>query len=159
MSEGHITKWQELRANDVLESCMLSDTLQWLHSNNTRTYQKMQMEITLILIHLSLALIAMLHVASQIGNELLKVKGEGTLEWPIEDDLGRIHKIQIKNALYVPRSPICLLSPQHWGQQANDEFPNKRGTWVGDYPDCCILYWNQSKFQQTVKYDPRLNVA
>jgi hypothetical protein len=94
-----------------------------------------------------------------IGNELLQVKGEGMLEWPIEDDLGRTHKIQIKNALYVPRSPICLLLPQHWGQQANDEFPNKRGTWVGDYPDCCILYWNQSKFQQTVKYDPCLNVA
>ena len=64
-----------------------------------------------------------------IGNHMLEVKGEGTVQWPVEDDNGYKHNLRIDNVLYVPEAPICLLSPQHWSQQAQDNSPKRHGTW------------------------------
>ena len=63
----------------------------------------------------------------------LKVKGEGTLVWSIDDDQGRSHKIKIKNCLYVPGLPSCMTSPQHWADQADDNYPRPDGTWCATY--------------------------
>ena len=57
------------------------------------------------------------------------MKGEGTILLKIEDEDGIVHPINIKNALYVPEAPSCLLAPQQWEQQANDNHPNPDGTW------------------------------
>jgi hypothetical protein len=76
-----------------------------------------------------------------VGGELLTVKGEGTLVWHIEDDEGRVHRLTIKDSLFVPKAPICLLSPpQHWSQSADDTHPKPHGTWCADYHDCLVLH-------------------
>jgi hypothetical protein len=94
-----------------------------------------------------------------VGGELLKVKGEGTLVWHIEDDEGRAHRITIKDSLFVPKAPICLLSPQHWAQSVDDIHPKPHGTWCADYHDCLVLHWNQEQFHRTIPWDRRTNVA
>ena len=48
----------------------------------------------------------------------LKVKGVGTVRWKIEDDDGKEYELIVKDFLYVPDISPCLLSPQHWAQQA-----------------------------------------
>jgi hypothetical protein len=59
----------------------------------------------------------------------------------------------------VPKAPICLLSPQHWSQSADDKNPNPHGTWCADYHDCLILKWDQEQYQCTIPWDKRTNVA
>ena len=88
---------------------------------------------------------------------LLQVKGRGTIRWRIEDDGGRIHNVLIHGALYIPDLPICLLCPQHWSQQTNDNFPQKNGTWCGTYASECVLHWDQQQFKRTVAWDPSTN--
>ena len=51
----------------------------------------------------------------------LAIAGEGTFKFTIKDDEGIQHTIRIKNSLYVPDMRRCLLSPQHWAQEAGDE--------------------------------------
>ena len=46
----------------------------------------------------------------EVGGNL-KVHREGMLIWKINDGHGKTHELAIKNALYVPNLPICLLSP------------------------------------------------
>jgi hypothetical protein len=94
-----------------------------------------------------------------VGGELLTVKGEGTLVWHIKDDEGRAHKITIKDSLFVPKAPICLLSPQHWAQSVDDTHPRPHGTWCADYHDCLVLHWDQEQFHRTIPWDRRSNVA
>ena len=40
--------------------------------------------------------------------------GIGTVSWQVEDDNGKLHSIVIHNAYYIPKSPKCLLPPQHF---------------------------------------------
>ena len=87
----------------------------------------------------------------------LVVKGEGTVRWKIEDDNGKVHTMLIKNCLYVPDLHICLLSPQHWAQQANDNAPNPRGTWCATYGDVFELEWNQRQYRRSIKFDSNTN--
>jgi hypothetical protein len=59
-----------------------------------------------------------------------KVKGIGgvqvtnmfevTIEWTIEDDHGKRHKIRLPKSFLIPSSPTRLLSPQHWSQTSRD---------------------------------------
>jgi len=87
----------------------------------------------------------------------LKVKGEGTIVWKIQDDDGSQHDLTIKDCLYVPDLQICLLSPQHWAQQARDDFPKKDGTWCATYAGGCQMQWNQRKYTKTIQHDPKTN--
>jgi hypothetical protein len=50
--------------------------------------------------------------------EGLAIKGKGMFKFSIEDDNGKNHTIKIPNSLYVPGLKQCLLSPQHWAQEA-----------------------------------------
>eukprot|EP00978_Attheya_sp_CCMP212_P037948 scaffold183254_cov63-Attheya_sp.AAC.2 len=100
-----------------------------------------------------------------IHNQIVKgigearVVGEGTLCWHIEDDDGISHAVTIKNALYVPDLPICLLCPQQWSQQANDNYPSPRGTYHAGFDDVLELYWDQRKFKRTIPWDNRTNTC
>jgi hypothetical protein len=51
-------------------------------------------------------------------NEGLAILGKGTFKFNISDNDGRIHRIRIPNSLYLPKLQGCLLSPQHWAQEA-----------------------------------------
>ena len=94
-----------------------------------------------------------------IGNQMLSVTGEGTVLWKWEDDDGDVHQHYIDGVLYVPEASFCILSPQHWSQQANDNNPNPNGTWCATYADKCVLHWKQQKFKRTVYLDQATNTA
>jgi hypothetical protein len=51
-----------------------------------------------------------------IGNSLT-VQGSGTLTWLIVDDHGTDVQLTVNSAIYVPKCPVCLLSPQHNAKQ------------------------------------------
>ena len=51
----------------------------------------------------------------------LEIKGKVTFNFNITDDEGKQHTIRIANSLYIPKMRSCLLSPQHWVQEARDE--------------------------------------
>ena len=51
----------------------------------------------------------------------LTAVGKGTLKWRYQDDEGVSHTFRIPNSLYVPKAPMCILSPQHWSQEANNK--------------------------------------
>ena len=87
----------------------------------------------------------------------IPVLGEGTIKWNIADDNGKAHDIIIRNCLYVPDAPTCLLSPQHWSQQSNDNSPNRNGTWCATYGDSCVLFWDQQRYQRTVPHSNSTN--
>ena len=78
--------------------------------------------------------------------EVLKIKAYGTVHWNIADNHDQVHHLVIKQAAYIPDLPQALLSPQHWSQQANDNFPCFFGTKMEQYSDDRILYWDQWTF-------------
>lgn len=47
----------------------------------------------------------------------LSIAGSGTIKWCILNDIGDQVDLHLHNSLYVPRAPMCLLSPQHMAQQ------------------------------------------
>jgi hypothetical protein len=66
-------------------------------------------------------------------NSGLDIAGHGTFKFSITDDDGKSHAIKIPNSLYVPKLRRCLLSPQHWAQEAGD-----KQTWMGHYRNRCV---------------------
>jgi hypothetical protein len=73
----------------------------------------------------------------------LEIEGEGTFKFNITNDDGKTHTIKIPNSLYVPKMRRCLLSPQHWAQEARDE-----QTWMEikrQWPYECVLNWRGGK--------------
>jgi hypothetical protein len=83
--------------------------------------------------------------------EGLAIKGKGTFKFSIEDDNGKIHTIRIPNSLYLPGLRQCLLSPQHWAQEAGDG-----QTWMGNFERECVLNWHGGG-KKTVFFDPSTN--
>ena len=76
------------------------------------------------------------------------IEGIGTLRWIIEDDYGQSHQLIIPNSLYVPKSPKCLLSPQHLAQVSPSEQRNT--THLEMRHDRGILHWGPNgKFRRT----------
>jgi len=92
------------------------------------------------------------------GGTATPVTHRVTIQWNIEDDLGRRHTVTLPNSYYAPTGER-LLSPQHWAQVAKDNYPKIDGT-------CCIttatdikLMWGQQRFMKTVPLDPRSNIG
>ena len=83
--------------------------------------------------------------------EGLAIKGKGTFKFSIEDDDGKNHTIKIPNSLYLPGLKQCLLSPQHWAQEAGDG-----QTWMGNFERECVLNWHGGG-KKTVFFDPSTN--
>jgi len=84
----------------------------------------------------------------------------GTVEWPIEDDTGRVHKIRIPRTIYSENNRSKLLSPQHWSQESNDRHPIRNGTWCATLDDRIVLFWDQQRHKKTVYLLPdRSNVG
>ena len=85
------------------------------------------------------------------------IHGRGTIRWTFDDDDGYHHTIVIKDAIYVPSAPICLLSPQHWAQVAKDHSPLQDGTWCATFSKSVVLHWDQCKFTRTIPICPKTN--
>jgi hypothetical protein len=76
----------------------------------------------------------------------LDIKGSGTFRFKIKDNNGMMHKIKIPKRLYVPELRRCLLSPQHWVQEAKDNHPRPKGTRMKQYNEFYYLNWGQAKY-------------
>ena len=87
---------------------------------------------------------------NRIGNGLA-IKEKGTFKFSLEDYNRRIHTIKIPNSLYLPGLKQCLLSPQHWVQEAGDG-----QTWMGNFERECVLNWHKGG-KKTVFFDPSTN--
>jgi hypothetical protein len=83
-------------------------------------------------------------------NKGLTVAGEGTFQFRITNDNGRHHTIRILNSLYLPCLKSCLLSPQHWAQEAGDN-----QTFMGNFAHCCTLHWGDGF--KTIPFNPATN--
>jgi hypothetical protein len=83
--------------------------------------------------------------------EGLAIKGKGTFKFSIKDDNGKIHTIKIPNSLYLPDLKQCLLSPQHWAQEAGDG-----QIWMGNFTRECVLNWHGGG-KKSVFLDPSTN--
>ena len=79
------------------------------------------------------------HQVDGIGSGIA-IKGIGTFKFKLEDDNGQVHTIRIPHSLYVPSLKRVLLAPHHWVQEAQDNVPTPRGTWMATYDNCIILY-------------------
>ncbi len=88
----------------------------------------------------------------------LNIKGTGTFKFKIKDNNGMAHKIKIQNSLSVPELMKCLLSPQHWVQEAKDNYPRRKGTSMSQDNECYCMYWDQAKLQKSIPYNPSTNV-
>lgn len=74
----------------------------------------------------------------------------GTIHWTIQDDEGKSYDLILPNSIYAPKSPVRILSAQHWAQEANDNYPKPRGTWCATYADCVQLQWKQRTRTRTL---------
>jgi hypothetical protein len=88
----------------------------------------------------------------------LDIKGVGTFKFKIKDNSGKTHKIRVPNTLYLPELRRCLLSPQHLAQEARDNYPLPRGTWMESDEKNCVLIWGQGKYKKTIPFNPNSNV-
>jgi hypothetical protein len=88
----------------------------------------------------------------------LDIKGTGTFKFKIKDDNGMLHKIEIPNSLYVPELKRCLLSPQHWVQEAKDNYRRPKDMRMSLADELYYMHWGQAKYQKPIPYDPSTNV-
>ena len=85
------------------------------------------------------------------------INWQGISKWNLEDENVQLNTLEIKDALYVPDSLISILCPQHWDQKSNDNFQTICGTYMENYVDYFNLYYIQSKYQRSIKWDPNTN--
>jgi hypothetical protein len=88
----------------------------------------------------------------------LAIQGKGTLVININDDNGKPNRIKIPNSLYLHGLKMCLLSPQHWAQEARDNYPLPNGTRMENNAHSCKLLWGQGFFSKTIPFDDATNM-
>ena len=85
---------------------------------------------------------------------------EGTVRWRWEDDNGVVHTHDIPGTQYCPTLLFCLLSPQHLVRELQDNYPERRGTWLATYDDAFVLEWDQRQYRRTIPVSPdNLNIG
>jgi hypothetical protein len=88
----------------------------------------------------------------------LVIRGIGTFKFKIEDSNGKTHKIKVPHILFLPDLRRCLLLPQHWAQEATENYPLPRGTQMENNDENCILIWGQGKYKKMIPFNPTSNV-
>jgi hypothetical protein len=68
------------------------------------------------------------------------------------------HEIKVPNSLYIPELRRCLLSPQHFVQEAKDNYPRPKGTRMDQDNEYYSLNWGQAKYRKSIPYNPLTNV-
>jgi hypothetical protein len=84
----------------------------------------------------------------------LKASGYGTIKIRITCDEGNTHDLLIHNVIYLPESPVNLLSPQKWSLGNNDE----KGTGEITVGDSTLLFWNNKQATKLIPHHPDLGI-
>jgi hypothetical protein len=90
-------------------------------------------------------------------NDGLVIVGRGTMIITINDNIGRPHNIKIPDSLFLPDLRMCLLLPQHWAQEARDNYPLPNGTRMEINATKCMLIWGQGQFQKRILFGSSMN--
>jgi hypothetical protein len=90
------------------------------------------------------------HVSGFVAGSQTTIEKSGTILWNILDDEGVPRQIIVPNSYYVPGGTSKLLSPQHWAQELEDDYPIPNGTRCLTTKDSVILEWSQRKFIKSV---------
>jgi hypothetical protein len=80
----------------------------------------------------------------------------GTIKWPIVDDNGICHVLQIPDTYYVESCPMRLLSLQHYSQQ---QIKDHRGTYSTNHGDQVLFVFHKQKFCATMPLSSGTNVG
>ncbi len=98
--------------------------------------------------------LVLVRMAQKVGgiSKDLTIQGKRTLVLTIKDNAGKPHRVCIPNSLYLPGLRIRLLSPQHWAQEARDNYPLPNGT-----ANNCVLFWDKGKFSKTIPFNTVTN--
>ena len=94
---------------------------------------------------------------SGVGGKI-PVVAVGTLTWRIEDDLGQTHRLRVKNAFYVPQSPLNLLCPQQWAAQRTEIHGVEDEPHFRTNATYSLLTWNGGQSTLTVPHDASNNL-
>jgi hypothetical protein len=76
----------------------------------------------------------------------LDIKGTGKFKFQIKGNNDMTHEVEILNSWYVPELKICLLSPQHWVQEAKDNYPRLKSTRMSQDNEIYYVKWGQAKY-------------
>ncbi len=103
--------------------------------------------------------LVLVRTAQHVGgiSKGLAIEGKGTLVHTINNDNGKPYKLRIPNSLYLPGLRMCLLSPQHWAQEAGDNYPLPNGTRIENMANNCKLLWGLVMLSKTIPFDDTLN--
>jgi hypothetical protein len=87
-----------------------------------------------------------------ISGTISQVK-TGTILWYIEDNNGKVHKIELPGSLYIPESPSKLFSPQHWAQVGKEQLKTSDNQCI-TYADRVVLLWDRGKSCKSIPIEP-----
>lgn len=88
-----------------------------------------------------------------VGGES-SVEVSGSLSFRITGDDSKSHKIKISEVLYVPYSPMNLISPQ---SLSRDQSSN-RGMMLVTYGNESLLIWDKCSLVKTIPHHPTLTL-
>ncbi len=74
------------------------------------------------------------------------IKGTRTFKFKINDNNGMTHEMKFTNSLYAPELKRYLLSPQHWVQEAKDNYPRPQGMRMSLDDEFYYVHWGQAKY-------------
>ena len=84
----------------------------------------------------------------------IKASGYGSIKVRVTDDDGKLHDLLIHNVIYLPESPVNLLSPQKWSIGSN----NPTGTGEITAGKATLLFWNDTKTTKYIPHHPELGI-
>ena len=67
------------------------------------------------------------------------------------------HKLVISGAMLVKSLRTRLMSPQHWAQVADDNYPKPEGTLCITKANSLVMKWDQQQYVKTIPIDPTNN--
>lgn len=84
----------------------------------------------------------------------IKASGYGTVKLRISDDEGKPYDLLIHNVIYLPNSPINLISPQRWSKDTG----NPHGTGEITVGGNTLLFWNDHKASKLIPHHPEMGI-
>jgi hypothetical protein len=84
----------------------------------------------------------------------IKASGYGSVKMRILDDEGKLFDLVIHNVIYLPDSPINLISPQRWSEGTK----HPTGTGELTIGGTTLLFWNQRKSTKIIPHHPELGI-
>ena len=87
-------------------------------------------------------------LVATIGGKLNQPAGIGMMKWTWKDDGGAVHTEHLENTLYIPKSPINIMSVTELAKQFNYE----EGTGINTKMNHSLFYWKNNQFYRKIHH-------